>query len=207
MRLRNWTSAPLLPPEESFEMLREVVAVVDPATPVAARSRPLFASSHLRCQRGGRAHTGEDCLACKRLVSIRPSRGHRTVTVRCLWTDQDLVHGIMTHVERVPRVDRSATLGEAAAIVRLEDVHHLLVTERNDVVGTICACALVGEDGTVGARMIPNVWTIPSTATLGQVAEAMYDLDVGLLVVADRGFVLGTVAASDLHLDDAHHAH
>lgn len=188
-------------------MLREVVAVVDPATPVEARSRPLFAASHVRCQRGGRSHSGEDCLACRRLVSIRPSRGHRTITVRCLWTDQDLVAGVMTHVERVARVDREASLAEAAAVARLEDVHHLLVTERDDVIGTICQCALVGDEGVVGDRMIPNVWTIPSTTTLGQVAEAMYDLDVGLLVVADRGFVLGTVAASDLHLDAAHHVH
>ncbi len=207
MRLHRWTSAPLRSPEGSLELLREIVAVVDPSTPADARSRPRFAASHLHCQRGGDARSGEECLACPRIVSIKPSRGQRTITVRCLWTDDDLVEGVMTLPGRVAHVERDTAIADAAAIARREGVHHLLVTDRGEVVGMTCTCALDDEAGVIGDRMIPNVWTIPVTTTLGQAAAAMSDLQVGLLVVADHGVVVGTVTAEDLQIEVAPHVH
>lgn len=207
MRLRSWTSAPLRAADRSLELLREIVAVVDPATPADARTRPRFASAHLHCQRGGPARVGEDCLGCDRIVSVLPSRGLRTITVRCLWTDTDAVAGMMTLPERIPRVDRASSLAGAAEVARRDGVHHLLVTDQGEVVGTTCECALAGEEAPVGARMIPHVWTIPGSATLGQVVAAMTDLEVGLLVVADHDVVLGTVTAQDLAVDVTPHVH
>jgi signal-transduction protein with cAMP-binding, CBS, and nucleotidyltransferase domain len=207
MRLTSWTSAPLPPRVEWFEILREVVAVMDPSTPAEARARPLFAASHLHCQRGGRSRTGEECLACRRLVSILPSRAERTVTVRCLWTDQERVADVMTLARRAASVDRDASLAEAAAIARREGVHDLLVTDDDDVIGVICACSLVRGQAAVGERMIPHVWTVPATATLGQAAEAMYRLEVSLLVVADHGVVSGTISAADLRVEVSPHVH
>jgi hypothetical protein len=209
MRLRSWTTAPLLPAPKPFEMMRDVVAVMDPSTPSIARSREVFAAARLHCQRGGRSQRGTECLACERLVSVCPSRGGRTVTVRCLWTDRDLVASLMALPPRVPHVDHRATLARGAAIAREARCHHLLVTDGDDVVGTACECMFLEPDALVGDRMIPHVWTLPTTATLGQAVEAMLDLEVGMLVVADRDQVLGVVTGDDVDLDhsDVPHVH
>lgn len=207
MRLRSWTSVPLRETLDSFEMIREVTAVAAPATPAAEKTRSLFAAAHLHCQRGGAVRTGEECLACTRIVSLRPSGGRRTITVRCLWTDRDPVSGVMTLAARVLHVARGMSLSEADALARGADVHHLIVVDGNDVVGSICVCALTGGLGVVGDRMIPHVWTIPATATLGQAAQAILDLEAGLLVVADHGVVLGVITAGDLGLGATPHAH
>lgn len=207
MRLRNWTSVPLTESPDSFEMIREVTAVATPSTPAAAKTRSLFAAAHLHCQRGGAVKTGEECLACARIVSLRPSGGRRTITVRCLWTERDPVSGVMTLAARILHVGRGASIAEADLIARGEDVHHLLVVDGNDVIGSICVCALKAGPGLVADRMIPHVWMIPATATLGQAAQAMLDLEVGLLVVADRGVVLGAITAGDLGLGQIPHAH
>jgi CBS domain-containing protein len=207
MRLRNWTSVPLPETSDSFEMIREVTAVAATSTPAAEKTRSLFAAAHLHCQRGGAVKTGEECLACSRIVSLRPSEGRRTITIRCLWTDRDPVSAVMTLTARILHVNRDASIGEADAIARGEDVHHLLVVDHNDVIGSICVCALKAGPGTVADRMIPHVWIIPATATLGQAAQAMIDLEAGLLVVADRGVVLGAITAGDLGLGPTPHAH
>jgi hypothetical protein len=207
MRLRNWTSVPLPEAPDSFEMIREVTAVAAPSTPAAEKTRSLFAAAHLHCQRGGAVRTGEECLACTRIVSLRPSEGRRTITIRCLWTDRDPVASVMTLAARVLHVARGATIAEADAIARGEDVHHLLVLDGGDVIGSICVCALKGGSGMVGDRMIPHVWTIPASTTLGQAAPAMLDVEAGLLVVADHGVVLGVITAGDLGLGPTPHAH
>jgi hypothetical protein len=55
--------------------------------------------------------------------------------------------------------------------------------------------------------MIPHVWAVPETTSLGQAAEAMCRLEVSLLVVADRGIVRGTIAAADLGMEVLPHVH
>jgi hypothetical protein len=207
MRLRTWTSAPLPSTPQPLEVIRETIAVAAPSTPVTARSRTLFASSHLHCQRGGPERSGEECLACARIVSIRPSDGRRTITIRCLWTEADPVTDVMTLAERAVCVAPETPIADADALAAREEVHHLLVVEDREVVGVTCRCALVGPAGLVGARMIPHVWTVPATTTLGQAAQAIRDLEVGLLVVADQGELLGVVTAAEIGLDPAPHVH
>ena len=211
MRLRNPTPAPPLPAPPPFESLREVTAEVTGPVPTSASGRQLMHASELHCQRGGAPHTGVECLACERIVSILPSQTRRTIRVRCLWTEADRVDALMTVPTAFVTVAPSESIGRADLIAARERVHHLLVVERDEVLGIACRCDLgdpgsaAGIAGTVGSRMKPTLWTVPRDTTIGQAAELMDRLGVSLLGIADGAELVGLVTQHDLGLAEPGH--
>jgi CBS domain-containing protein len=211
MFLREATPAPLLKPSRRFEALREVVATVGKTLPVPSPASEAMRAARLRCQRGGPERTGSECLACQRIVSIRPSPGRSYVTVRCLWTDDDPVAAVMTRPDGIVTVRPSTARGIADQIASRAGVHHLLVIdERNEVIGTICRCRLADSGSPAGLPPVAQfmnhiVWTIPRATSLGEAADAMEGLGVGALIVAEGDQLLGMVTLHDLGLVDEGH--
>jgi CBS domain-containing protein len=201
MRLRSFRVVPLVGPLERLELLRERTAVASRDSPVDARTRTLFAGSSLRCQRGGRNVSGEECLACRRIVSVRPSPDRRVLTVRCLWIEADPVDDVMTLADHAVKVRATDPVAAAGDRLVQDDVHHALVVDGDDVIGWVCRRDLHG-DGRVGDRMHAPVWTVPPATTLGQAITAMGALSVDLLAVTDGAALRGVIAAADLGLDD-----
>lgn len=210
MRLHEWTPAPIISPATPFETLREVTATVAPTMTVPSTDTQLMRAARLRCQQGGRERTGSDCLACARIVSIKPSPGRSLLTVRCLWTDNDLVTAVMTRAPAVVTVKATDGLGQAEQAATRGRVHHLLVLDDDVVVGTSCRCHLA-EPGSHAARlrvagfMQHSVWTVSTATSLGEAADAIARLGTGILVVADSAEIHGTVTLANLGLAEAGH--
>jgi CBS domain-containing protein len=211
MHLREATPAPIVKPSRRFEALREVTATVGKTLPVPSPEVEIMRAARLRCQGGGPERTGAECLACHRIVSIRPSPGRSYVTIRCLWTDDDPVASVMTRPAAIVRVQPSTARGLADQIATRAGVHHLLVVdEREVVVGSICRCRLADAGSPAGlwpvARFMNEiVWTIPLGTSLGEAADAMEGLGVGVLVVADGDQLLGMVTLRELGLVEEGH--
>lgn len=211
MRLRHWTPTSA-PSASSFETLRQVVAVVDRPTPRPQRTRQIFLSSRLRCHKGGRIHGGDECLHCGRLVSVTPSAGRDKVTVRCLWTESDLVDDVMTPASVLVRVRATATIGAADEIASRESIHHLLVGDADWIEGAICRCdlaapgSLAGNYARVSDRMTLDITTVPPGTPLGRTLKALEATPLGMIAVTRSGELLGVVTRRDLGLDDGGHA-
>jgi CBS domain-containing protein len=211
MRLRHWTPTSA-PSASSFETLRQVVAVVERASPRPRSTRQIFLSSRLRCHKGGRVHGGDECLECGRLVSVTPSAGHDKVTVRCLWTESDLVDDVMTPAAILVHVQPGTTLGAADDVAARENIHHILVGDRDWIEGAICRCdlaapgSLAGNHARVSDRMTYDLTTVPPGTTLGQAMHALEATPLGLIAVTRSGELLGVVTRRDLGLEAAGHA-
>jgi len=197
---------------QSFETLRQVVAVVERPPPRPSTTRQIFLSTRLRCQKGGRVHGGDECFECGRLVSLVPSPGHDRVTVRCLWTESDTVDDVMTPLSVLVRVPPGASIGAADAVAAHENIHHLLVGAEEWIDGVICRCDLAvpgsvaGNAATVGDRMTHNVTTVPPGTKLGAAAQALEATPIGLIAVTRDGNLIGVVTRRDLGLDLHGHA-
>jgi CBS domain-containing protein len=211
MRLRHSTPTAAVP-APSFETLRQVVAVVERRNPRPSSTRQIFLSSRLRCHKGGRVHGGDECLQCGRLVSVTPSSGHNEVTVRCLWTESDVVDDVMTPAAVLVHVPSTLTLGTADLIAARENIHHLLVGDDDWIEGAVCRCvlaapgSLAGNGARVVDRMVREITTVPPGTTLGQAMRALEATPLGLIAVTLDGALLGVVTRRDLGLGDAGHA-
>ncbi len=212
MRLTRWTPAPLLGQVQSFETLREVTAEVDRPLPVESTARQVMRASHLHCQKGGHELTGGQCMDCARIVSIRPSPGKSYVTVRCLWTEADVVDDVMTLAPAVVTVRSTDTVGHAHQVATRAHVHHLLVADDEQVVGVVCPCALAPAGTPAGEQRVaevmdPEVFTVPRRTSLASVAEAMERLEVGIVMIAEDDKLIGIVTLRDLGLAEPSQGH
>lgn len=209
MRLSRSIPVPIVSPAPSFEAIREVTAVVGRHLRVPTTAPQVMRAATLRCQKGGPTRTGSECLDCERLVSIKPSPGRSSVTIRCLWTEVDAVDAVMTRAHAVVTVTAAESRGRADEIAARAHVHHLIVLDgRGQVIGTICRCKLAEPGSPAGqyrvAEFLEDAWTIPSDTTLAEAADAMERLDVGILLVADDDELLGLVTPRDLGLLEGH---
>jgi hypothetical protein len=210
MRLQRSTPALIVRPPRPYEALREVTAIVGKSLPVPATNAQIMRAARLCCQRGGRERTGEECLACDRIVSIRPSPGRSQVTVRCLWTENDAVASVMTLASAVVTVNASERRGRADERAARNGVHHLVVVDDDGaVVGAICRCRLA-EPGSAAAQwpvadFMDPPWTISTATSLAEAADAMERLGTALLVVADGAELAGILTARDLGLVEEGH--
>ncbi len=212
MRLRHWIDpSTTTPTPPTFETLRELVAMVAPATPLTSPTRQLFVASRLRCHKGGRTICGDQCLQCDRLVGILPSPDRRQVTVRCLWTEDDVVDEVMTPADVLLHVAPTTPLGRADRIAASGDIHHLLVGRAGWIDGGVCRCQLADEGSpagamaTVGERMLALV-AVPPGTTLGAAAHILERVPLGMIAVAQAGLLHGVVTLRDLGMDRSHHA-
>lgn len=195
MRVHRWrTAAPRTTP---FEAIKEL-AVVPAAR--SADPRETLASAPLQCHRGGPVRDASFCLGCARIVGVRPGPGH-AITVRCLWCDDDRVDELMTPASSVVTIHPEALVAEADAAATAVDARHLVVADREGVVGVVCRCDLVaparpGES--VGDRMSGSPWGVRSGATLGQAVTAMREKHIGILLVVKARELAGVLTRGDL---------
>jgi acetoin utilization protein AcuB len=86
--------------------------------------------------------------------------------------------------------------------MRIENIHHLIVMERGDVVGVVSERELADEsdrtDATVGDRMLGRVVTATSHTTVKDAANLMRGHAAGCLPVVDDGKLVGVITISDL---------
>lgn len=187
-----------------------MTAEVTAPMPAKASGRELMRASRLYCQRGGPPVSGDECLSCSRIVSVLPSQGRRSLTVRCLWTETDRVESVMTRPDAFVTVGAKESVGRADLIAAREHVHHVLVLDHGAVIGVACRCDLA-EPGspaavsTVAAHMKPTLWTVPPETTLGQAARLMGHLEESFLGVAVGDQLVGVVTLHDLGLSDQGH--
>ena len=113
------------------------------------------------------------------------------------------VQDVMT--KGVKTVAPTAIAEDAWNVMRLNRIHHLVVTKANRVVGVLSdrdaggrLGAAVRENLTVGDLMTAPAVTVEPTTTVRQAANVMRGRSIGCLVVVESGRATGIVTVSDL---------
>jgi len=113
------------------------------------------------------------------------------------------VQDVMT--KAVKSIAPTAAAEDAWNVMRLNHIHHLVVTKANRVVGVLSdrdaggrrGCA-VRENSTVGDLMTVPAVTVEPATTVRQAANVMRGRSIGCLVVVESGRATGIVTVSDL---------
>lgn len=103
--------------------------------------------------------------------------------------------------ERVRTVRPTTSAAEAREIMRIAQVHHLVVTENSHVVGVLAdrdLADLSAPAATVADVMAADVVTVKKTDTIRKAANLMQGRTIGCLPVIDRGHLVGIVTTCDL---------
>jgi CBS domain-containing protein len=133
---------------------------------------------------------------------------HRTPSSQ---TSADVVASVMTRAFALVTVKETDRRGRADQVAARARIHHLLVVdEAGGVVGTICRCRLADPGSPAGQFPIADfmnreVWTIAPSSSLGDAADAMDRLGVGILMVAEGTELLGVITKRDLGLVEEGH--
>lgn len=107
---------------------------------------------------------------------------------------------------RLPEeIDRRESLETAARLMRDHGFHHLPVMDGSHLFGLISSRDLdvvltaVGTPTklTIGDVCARSPYTVPPTAPLGEVAQAMMERHLGSAVVVDGGVVVGIFTITD----------
>lgn len=195
MRIARWRTA--APRTTRFEGIREFAVV--PAGQSANHCEAL-ASADVQCRRGEPVRKASDCLRCARIVNFRPGPGH-AITMRCLWCDDDRVDALMTPASAVVTIHPAALIAEAEAAAAAAEARHLVVADREGVLGVLCRCDLVAPirpDETVGDRMSDPPWGVHHGATLGEAVTVMREKHIGILLVVRSSELAGVLSRGDL---------
>lgn len=113
------------------------------------------------------------------------------------------VQDVMT--ERVKTIGPAAAAEDAWNLMRVHGIHHLVVTEANQVVGLLSDRDAGSRRGSairvnraVADLMTAPALTVEPTTTVRQAANLMRGRSIGCLVVVKSGRVVGIVTVSDL---------
>lgn len=113
------------------------------------------------------------------------------------------VQDVMT--EGVKTISPTVPAEDAWDLMRLNRIHHLVVTNRRRVVGVLSDRDAGGRGGAsvrtnraVADLMTAPAVTVEPTMTVRQAANVMRGRSIGCLVVADSGRAIGIVTVSDL---------
>jgi CBS domain-containing protein len=113
------------------------------------------------------------------------------------------VQDVMT--KGVKTIAATTAAEDAWNVMRLNRIHHLVVTKTNRVVGVLSdrdaggrRGAAVRENSTVADLMTAPAVTVEPTTTVRQAANVMRGRSIGCLVVVDAGRAIGIVTVSDL---------
>ncbi len=113
------------------------------------------------------------------------------------------VHDIM-HT-KVQTIDQDQNAEAALSMMRLNRIHHLIVTSGPEIVGVLSERDFGGRDRqsmrqthNVQSFMTPYAVKAKPGMTLRQAAALMRGWSIGCLPVVDRGGLVGIVTASDL---------
>jgi CBS domain-containing protein len=159
---------------------------------------PELCAARVDCQLGVE-HGGRDCERCPRLLSWTPGPMEREVTLRCAWLHTDPVADRMTAAPAIVAVTPSRRCVEADRVAEREGIHRLLVVERDRLVGIVCRHDLQRAlSERVHAIMQRDIAVIDASASLGEAAAMMRELDVGCLPVARDRRLVGIITRGDL---------
>ncbi len=113
------------------------------------------------------------------------------------------VQDVMT--EGVKTIAPAAAAEDAWNVMRLNRIHHLVVTRANRVVGVLSnrdaggrRGASVRSNSVVADLMTAPAVTVEPTMTVRQAANMMRGRSIGCLVVVESGHTVGIVTVSDL---------
>jgi CBS domain-containing protein len=113
------------------------------------------------------------------------------------------VQDVMT--EGVKTIAPAAAAEDAWNAMRLNRIHHLVVTKGERVVGVLSdrdaggrRGASVRANSTVADLMTAPAVTVDPTMTVRQAANVMRGRSIGCLVVVESGHAIGIVTVSDL---------
>jgi hypothetical protein len=181
----------------AFKGTMEVRAAIPPG-PADVDER--LACAHFRCQTGGPARTGEDCLVCARYRGWRDGPAPSEITITCGWNEREPVAMRMTCASAVVAVSPEATCAEAELIALAAGVRHMLVVAHGALHGVISLRDLAARaHDPVKRHMRHDVFVLRSDATLGEAAAGMAALRLGCLPVLDiHDVVAGLITRSDL---------
>jgi acetoin utilization protein AcuB len=90
---------------------------------------------------------------------------------------------------------------ESQTLAQERDVHHLLVSEQDALIGMVCLCDLEGLElaAPVGRAVGPNTLCISPAASAAEAASMMEEHGIGCLPVVDaRGRLCGVLTRRDL---------
>jgi CBS domain-containing protein len=104
--------------------------------------------------------------------------------------------------EDVATVPPTTSVAEAAQLMRMRGIRHLVVLDDGVLVGILSSRDLpepTGRGGPAVSRVMQRpVVTVGPKATVTRAANLMAGRTIGSLVVTDRGRVVGIVTTSDL---------
>jgi CBS domain-containing protein len=113
------------------------------------------------------------------------------------------VNEVMT--KTVKTIAPTATGEDAWNVMRVNRIHHLVVTNGRSVVGVLSdrdsggpRGAAVRANNAVADLMTAPAVTVEPTATVRQAANVMRGRSIGCLVVVESGHAVGIVTVSDL---------
>jgi CBS domain-containing protein len=113
------------------------------------------------------------------------------------------VQEVMT--EGVKTIAPTTAAEDAWNVMRLDRIHHLVVTKANRVLGVLSDRDAGGRRGaavrahrTVADLMTAPAVTVAPTTTVRQAANVMRGRSIGCLVVVESGHAIGIVTVSDL---------
>jgi len=102
-------------------------------------------------------------------------------------------------------IDVSATPDDAWDLMNRHRVHHLVVVDRNNIVGVISHRDLGGPNGetvrtsyTIGELMATNIVTAKPTTKVREAANLMRGNTIGCLPVLDGDTLVGIITVTDL---------
>jgi acetoin utilization protein AcuB len=109
------------------------------------------------------------------------------------------VSQIMTR-EHLVTLMPSASVAEATRRLRDSDVSHLMVVERDALVGVVCMCDLdqANASSPVAAIMGAEPFTIEAHSATAEAARSMLEAEISCLPVLRDGCLVGVVTISDL---------
>jgi CBS domain-containing protein len=105
----------------------------------------------------------------------------------------------------VHTITRVISADDAWRRMRLEGIHHLVVTDRGRMAGVLSDRDMGGRQGasvrdgrTVGDLMTPRVVTVPPDLPLRRAANLMRGRSIGCVIVAEKHKPIGIVTVADL---------
>jgi hypothetical protein len=184
-----------VPSVGTFEGMWEKRAELQPGI---ASGDGRLSCAELTCQKGGDAHSGNDCLMCGRFRGWRAGP-EGSVVLRCRWSNQDPVWARMTRAQAIVAIPPTLACDAADALAERSGVRHLLVTDGAELVGVVCRADLAGAgDRPVSDVMATEVFAIDANGTLGDAVSAMAALHIGCLPVMMQSMVVGVITRGDL---------
>jgi hypothetical protein len=195
-------------PSARFETARQCQAQVTTGQADLRDARALLAATEVPCLETGGITSGARCLSCTRLVSFFPGPDRRSITVRCLWTDDDRVTTVMVPAARLAALPRDASAADASRVAADYQQDQVLVLDRGVLLGVVRRSILEWADPErrVDQLCRRQSWILGADASLGD-AVGVFAVDgAEYILVVDGGALVGMISREQLRVLATPHA-